>query len=121
FDKEGGLIRVLNTKEKDIAILDNDAIGGTIRLFHNNEKRLFTVGGNKDGCQINACDPDGKIRAYVGVDGAKEGYLSLRNVQDKTILYCGADDDGGLVRAYGHDGKQRAFLGVGDKQGDGLI
>ena len=121
FDKEGGLIRVLNTKDKDIAILDNDAIGGTMRLFGNNEKRLLVIGANKDGCQINACDPEGKIRAYLGVDAAKEGYVSLRNVADKTILICGADDDGGLVRAFGADGKQRAFFGVGAKQGDGLI
>lgn len=121
FNDQGGVIRALNNKEQNIALIDNDPTGGTFRLYGNNEKRLLIIGGNKDGCQINVCDPDGRIRGYLGCDGAKEGYLTLRNQQDKTILYCGADDDGGLVRAFGHDGKVRAFFGVGAKQGDGLI
>jgi hypothetical protein len=117
----GGVVHVLNTKGQKTAVLENDPVGGIARLFGHNEKRLLIMGGNKDGCQINVFDLDGKARAFLGCDAANEGYLTLRNRQDKTTLYCGNDDDGGLLRAYGHDGKERAFFGVGAKGGDGLI
>lgn len=121
FNDKGGVFRVLNKEQKNIAMIDNDVTGGVFRLFGNNEKRMLIVGGNKDGCQINACDPNGNIRAYLGCDSSHEGYFSLRNKDNKTIAYGGADDDGGLVRIYGHDGKERVFVGVGNKKGDGLL
>ena len=121
FNDAGGSIELINKSDKKIATIVTDQFGGVVRLFGNDEKRLLIIGGNNDGCQVNACDPDGNIRAFLGVDGAKEGYLSLRNSKDKTTVYVGEDDDGGLVRAYGHDGKVRAFFGVGLKGGDGLI
>ena len=121
FNDAGGSVKVLNAAGQSTAVLENDPVGGLIRLIGNNEKRLFEIGGSKNGCQLNLCDPDGNIRAYLGCDAAREGHLTLRNSQNKTTLQCGTDGDGGLVRAASHDGKDRAFFGVGAKQGDGLI
>jgi len=121
FDAAGGQIKVFNSTEKNVASIVTEQFGGIFRLFGNDAKKLLIAGGNKDGCQVNVCAPDGNIRGYLGVDSVKEGYVSLRSKDDKTILYAGADDDGGLVRAYGPDGKERAFFGCGNKQGDGII
>jgi hypothetical protein len=121
FNEGGGFIKVMNTEGKNIATISGEKFGGAFDLFGPDEKRSFGVGSNKDGCQLNVRDADGQARGYLGVDGAKEGYLSLKNSKGKTTLYCGEDDDGGLVRVFGHDGKERAFFGVGAKQGDGLL
>ncbi|HZZ77079.1 MAG TPA: hypothetical protein VFE62_01090, partial [Gemmataceae bacterium] len=121
YSESGGVIHVMSTEGKKLATIGGEKFGGIFRLYGPDEKRSLILGNNKDGCQINVCDADGNFRAYLGVDGAKEGYLTLKNSKDKTTLYCGEDDDGGLIRAYGHDGKERAFFGVGAKGGDGLI
>ena len=66
FNDMGGHVKVLGAKEQSTVVLENDPVGGLIRLFGANEKRLLLIGGNKDGCQVNVCDPDGNIRAYIG-------------------------------------------------------
>jgi hypothetical protein len=121
FDDAGGQIKLLNASDKNVAALMVDKFGGAFQLSGNDEKRMAVIAANKDGGQLVICDPAGNARTFLGLDGAKEGFLSLRNKADKNTLYAGADDDGGLLRIYAHDGKERAYIGVGAKQGDGLI